>query len=358
MSDTATGSATLLRRGARFRFALGVCLAVLAYASLYPLVPLRTPAPDAVALFFRPRSFHGFDFVLNAVAYVPLGALACLIFRRLDPIGVAIGKAAALGLAFSLLMEACQLFVPTRVASGYDVVANVLGALAGALAYTDPLHTLFTRPAGVIREREVIHGAWGDAGLVLVVLWLIAQLNPALPFFQAGNIVYEPGQSLLPAALNVLAVALSVCGFGFFISILLNGPSGALRITLLLLTVALWLKFATASVMLKPQLTAEWVTESRIVGLLAGIALFAPLRKLHRSQRIYLAMMLVLAGALFSKIFGEYSPVQDLLRLFNWPHGQLASFATLTRYIHEAWPAACLAFLAGLFLRERSHPVR
>lgn len=358
MSGRDEGTATLLRRGARYRGALAVCLAVLAYASLYPLVPLRSPSPDALGLFLRPRYFQGFDFALNTAAYVPLGALACLIFRRHDSIHVAVLKAGLLGLAFSLLMEACQLFVPTRVSSSWDVLANVLGALAGALAYTDPLHTLFTRPAGAIRERQVIHGAWGDAGLVLVVLWLLAQFNPALPFFEAGNIVRDAPEALLPGALNALAVALSVCGFGFFISILLNGPSGALRITLLLLTVALWLKFATASVMLKPQLTAEWVTESRIAGLLAGIALFAPLRKLDRVSRIYLAMLLILAGALFSKIFGEYSPVEELLRLFKWPHGQLASFATLTRFIHEAWPAACLAFLVALFLRERAHPVR
>jgi len=355
--DTA-GATTLIRRGARYRLALAVCLGVLAYASLYPLFPLRSPLPDAWSTFFRPRYFVGFDFALNAVAYIPLGALACLIQRRTETIRMAVAKSVALGLAFSLLMEACQFFVPTRVSSGYDVLANVAGALVGALAYTEPLQALATRPLGALRERLVIHGPWGDAGLVLVVLWLIAQLNPALPFFEAGNIVSDPGASLLPAALNVLAVSMSVCGFALFISVLLNGPAGALRVTLLLLTVALWLKFATASIMLKPQLTAEWVTESRILGLLAGIAVFVPLRRLERLQRIYLAMLLVLAGALFSKIFGAYSPVEDLLRLFKWPHGQLASFATLTRYIHEAWPAACLTFLVALFLRERRYPVR
>ena len=59
----------------------------------------------------------------------------------------------------------------------------------------------------------------------------------------------------------------------------------------------------------------------------------------------------MLAGALFSKIFGAYSALDELLRLFRWPYGQLASFASLTRFLHEAWPVAAVVFLiANLYL--------
>jgi hypothetical protein len=61
----------------------------------------------------------------------------------------------------------------------------------------------------------------------------------------------------------------------------------------------------------------------------------------------------MLAGALFAKIFGAYSPVEELLRLFSWPHGQLAGFATLTRFLHELWPIAALVFLIGYFFHTR-----
>ncbi len=269
----------------------------------------------------------------------------------------AIAKAALLGLAFSLAMEAFQLFIPFRVASSVDVAANAAGALLGALAFADPVHALVTQPLGRLRERLVIAGGWGDAGLVLVVLWLIAQFNPALPFFAAGNIGGEPDPSGTLHALQAAAVGMSVCGFGLFVSVVLRGPAGGLRFTLLLLTIALWLKFVTTSVMLKPHLAAEWVTESRVLGMLAGIAIFVALRKLGRAARTYLATLLVLAGALFSKIFGAYSPVDDLLRLFSWPHGQLASFATLTRYLHEVWPAFALAYLVALFIGRRRDPL-
>jgi hypothetical protein len=105
--------------------------------------------------------------------------------------------------------------------------------------------------------------------------------------------------------------------------------------------------------MLKPHVYPEWETGVRVIGLAAGIGLLVPLRHFGRAARIYLAIMLIVAGALFSKIFGAYSALDELLRLFNWPHGHVASFATLTRFLHEAWPLAALAWLVALFVWRR-----
>jgi VanZ family protein len=363
-AQASSPSVERLLRG-RFRGSLAICVLLIAYASLYPFVPPRLPGNDALALFFHPRYLVSFDIILNALAYVPLGALACLVLRREGETARSIAKAVACAAAFSLAMELCQLFVPWRVASIADVAANAAGALAGALMFAEPAYTLVTRPLGALRERVLIPGPWGDAGLVLVVLWLIAQLNPALPFFEAGNIAasafdLQPLGTLgTMDAMQVIAVALSVCGFGLFVSVLLSGPHGGLRFTLLLLTVALWLKFVTAAMMLKPHMSAEWVNEVRVIGLASGLLIFIPMRRLARPTRIYLGIVLVLAGALFAKILGAFGPLEDLLRLFNWPHGQLASFASLTRYLHEVWPAAAIGYLIALFIRQRrADPVK
>jgi hypothetical protein len=286
-----------------------------------------------------------------------MGVLACLLFARAHAPWAARARAVLLCAAFSLAMEACQLFVSTRVASLYDVLANVTGAFAGTLLFAGPLHRHVTRPLARARERLVAGGGWGDAGLVLVVLWLLAQLNPALPFFEAGNIGEEAERVPLEFLVTAGSVALSVAGFGLFVSVVLKGPGGALRWTLLLLTAALWCKFATASVMLRPHLSAEWVTEGRVAGLVAGILAFVPLRAARRAARIYLAIVLTLAGALFAKIFGAYSTLGEFLRLFSWPYGQLATFATLTRWIHEVWPLLALAWLAALFVWRRDEPI-
>ena len=341
----------------RYRGSLAVWALLLAYASLYPFFPLRPPTPEAIAGFFlTPRYIVRADIAFNVVAYVPFGTLACLYFRQVGEARFAIPKAAALAASFSLAMEVAQLFVPNRVSSIIDLGCNTIGAAIGALAFADPLYSGVTRQLGEIRERLIVAGAWGDAGLVLVMLWFLAQLNPALPFFGAGNIGDDA--RVEQAILQWVAVGLSICGFGFFVSAIVRLATGSLRMTLVLLSVALWLKFAAASVLLQPHFAEEWLSPGRIAGLGGGLLLFLPLRRMPRLGRIYLALVMILAGALFSKIFGAYSPVEEFLRLFRWPHGQLGSFATLTRFLHELWPVAAIVYLIALFFQERRLSMR
>lgn len=338
----------------RYRGSLAVWLLLLAYASLYPFGPPRLPAAEAFGEFFsRPRYVVPFDVVLNLLAYLPVGVLATLAFAPGGARASAMAKAIAFGAAFSFAMESCQLFIPNRVASVYDLGANTAGTLLGALAFADPFYSVVVRPLGRWREEFFVPGAWGDAGLVLLALWLLAQLNPALPFFGAGNIA-APGEAA-PAsgALEWWAVALGICGFGLFVSVILRGEQGSLRMTVVLLSAALWLKFLAASFMLQPHFSDEWVTTGRFVGLAAGIAALAPLRRLPRAGRAYVAILAILAGALLAKIFGAYSAIVDLLHVFRWPYGQLANFTTLTRFVHELWPFAALTFLVAVFLRDR-----
>ena len=73
----------------------------------------------------------------------------------------------------------------------------------------------------------------------------------------------------------------------------------------------------------------------------------------EQSADLDAALVLILAGALFSKIVGAYSSLDEFLRVFSWPYGQLANFATLTRFLHEAWPFAAVAYLVALFLHGR-----
>lgn len=342
----------------RHRGALLAWALLLAYASLYPFLPVRPPGEAAFALFLSPRFVIEYDIAMNALAYAPLGALAMLRFLPGRAHWSARWRAVALGAALSVAMEACQFFVTTRVASIHDVLANTAGAFAGTLLFFRPVERAVMAPLAELRDRLFIPGGTGDTGLLLVILWLLAQLNPALPFFEAGNIVDGSGPTMADFVVTTVSVALTVAAFGLFVSVLLRSDRGALGWTLLLLTVSLWCKFAMASLMLKPNLTAMWMSESRVVGLVAGLVVFLPLRRLRRGARTYLAIVCLLAGALFAKIFGEYSELGDFLRLFHWPHGQLASFATLTRWLHEAWPVLALAWLIARFVRQRHEPIQ
>ncbi len=342
----------------RYRGSLAVWVLLIAYASLYPFWPLRLPGPDALAeMFLRPRYITAFDVGLNFVAYIPLGMLGSLYYAEGENRMPGALRAVLFGTVLSFTMEVCQLFIPYRVSSIFDVMANAGGALAGALLFSDPFYSVVVRPLGAWRESALVPGMWGDTGVMLLVLWLIAQLNPALPFFGAGDIAETGLQGTGADVLQVAAVALGICGFGLFVSALLRGAAGSLRITLILLSVALWLKFVSATFMLQPHFSADWVSVGRIAGLAAGLVALYPLRRLPRSGRIYAAIVTMLAGALLAKIFGAYSGLDTLLRLFRWPYGQLAGFTTLTRFLHELWPLAALTFLIALFLRLRRGPM-
>jgi VanZ family protein len=336
----------------RYRGSLVVWALLLAYASLYPFFPLRAPSMEAAnAVFGGPHYLIRSDIAFNVIAYLPLGMFACLYFRGVNGGRRAMIKAVALGAGFSLAMETMQLFVPHRHSSAVDLASNATGAFLGALVFAEPIYSAITRHLGTLRESMVIPGAWGDAGLVLVMLWLLAQLNPALPFFGAGDIGGEA--RIQVEILQWASVAMAVCGFGLFVSALLKAEQGTLRVTLVLLSIALWLKFAAAPLLLQPHFRAEWVNEGRIAGLAVGILALLPVRRMARPGRVYLGLVLILAGALFSKIFGAYSPAEELVRLFRWPHGQVGSFATLTRFLHELWPFAAVVFLSAMWVGER-----
>lgn len=337
----------------RYRGSLAVWALLLAYASLYPFFPPRPPTYElVVGALGIPRYLIRSDIVFNIVAYVPMGVIACLHFGGAAPDRRAVWKAVALGAAFSATMEFLQLFVPHRVSSIVDVVSNTAGAAMGAAAFVEPIYARVTRPLARLRESLVIPGAWGDSGLVLAMLWLLAQLNPALPFFGAGDIGGEPSAAM--AISQGASVTMAVCGFGLFVSCLLRPEQGALRVTVVLLSVALWLKFAFSPLLLHPHISADWMNEWRALGLVAGIGALAMLRRAQRFVRAYLGFVLLLAGSLVSKIFGAYSAMEEFARLFKWPYAQVSGFASLTRFLHELWPVAAMIFLAGLLFQESS----
>ena len=119
--------------------------------------------------------------------------------------------------------------MPNRVATLVDVARQRARARSSA-------RSLFAEPLLLARHASrwascasalVIPGAWGDAGLVLLMLWLLAQLNPALPFFGAGNIARR-GAPWRPLLMRCSGPRwrMSICGFGLFVSALLKPEPG------------------------------------------------------------------------------------------------------------------------------------
>jgi len=108
-------------------------LLVIGYASLLPFRDWRWP-PEEILHFLAapwPRFITPQDLAVNFAAYIPLGLLLSVGFgARYGPARGAVAATLAAAL-LSVTMEAVQMFLPARIASNVDLLANTLGAVAG-----------------------------------------------------------------------------------------------------------------------------------------------------------------------------------------------------------------------------------
>jgi VanZ family protein len=359
--------------------ALAVYVLVIVYVSLTPFFGWR-PA-ESFALFSWPKYWSIFDIGINVIAYVPLGALIAAMWRfrarrRLGSSAVPtavdiqawiIGVLAAT--ALSLLLEYVQSFLPGRVSSMLDWVANSCGAILGATAVLVPPGRAALARVELWRHRHFAYGAETDWGLLLLALWLFAQMNPAIPFFEAGNVIntainsnqifpyaideqphpYDP-LFLLPQA---VAITFNVCGFALFLSLLLHPANRVWMSVFVIVVLGFVAKVSMAALLLKAPLLIAWMGPGTVIGLSAGFLLFTFFSQHSFRARAFSATLMVFAGALLTKMAGIYGAWSDTLRLFDWPYGQLLNFASLTRWTHEIWPLLALIFLATLFVKHR-----
>lgn len=350
-------------RGALLAYSL-----MLAYASLNPFIGWYLP--EVFTLFAWPKYVIAFDVILNFAAYAPFGAMVASLLRERAALGslktnntaqiwlLAVGACAAVSLAFELL----QAFLPGRVSSFVDLLANTAGAATGAaLVLSAPGRLLLGR----WRQWRQLHFASSNEaswGLLLLGVWIFAQLNPAIPFFEAGHIAnpfdtasahpYTPSV-LLPQAIGI---TLNVCGFVLFMSLLLRPTRTMMLNAVLLLAAGLVIKVAMGVLMLKAPQMIEWMAPARVIGLTSGLLLAAYFSRLRYRWRVFCATLFVFAGGLMAKITSMYGAFDETLRLFNWPHGQLVNFASLTRWMHEVWPLVAVIFLATLFVARHEPP--
>lgn len=115
----------------------GLLLAIIfliVYGSLYPWqfhsfagspLPVLLNSTQLVLDRFIVR-----DIAVNVILYVPLGASACIVFRRSRFFWL---FAVLLGTALSIVIELAQVYTPTRRPSLMDVVCNTCGAALGAV---------------------------------------------------------------------------------------------------------------------------------------------------------------------------------------------------------------------------------
>jgi VanZ family protein len=344
------------------RFLATACALLIGYACLHPLTGWqRTGLPLFDYLYAPwPRYYRTEDIVLNVLGYVPLG------FLLVPALPAGLGRPAAallatvLAAALSFSIETTQNFLPTRVASNVDLGCNVLGALIGATGGALLGRSLFGSGGVLHRLRDecVIPGRAGDIGVILLGLWLLAQLTPETFLFGSGDLRRQLGlptpMSFDPERfmrLEAVLVAASLVAAGLLGRCLLRGQNPLP--VLLLIALAIAAKSLATSAFLAPGGPLIWLTPGTRIGLMAGLLLLAVALLLTRIQQHGLAGLALLLATTLANLIPENPYLTAGLHRLEY--GNLLNFHGLTRFIADLWPFLALAWLSALGLWRGEH---
>jgi VanZ family protein len=346
------------------RYLLLAYAALVAYASLYPFAGWRDPGVGALAYLAAPlpRYVTAFDLVANFLAYFPLGFLAALAAYPVLRGWRGAASGALVALVVSLSLEALQSFLPARIPSNLDLATNVFGGIAGAFAGTLAAESRAREARWrTFRERLFREGHATDLGLVLLVLWLVSQLDPETLLFGTGDVrdlFAAPTTTPYPPAFFVrveaVVTAANLGGVASLAAGTLKSGETARRLVLTLVVVAIAVRSLAFAVLFSPQQMFAWATPGAGIGLLAGIAVAAlGLSLPHRIGAALAALLLVAAIAIVNMApenpYVEYS-------LAVWQKGHFLNFHGLTRFVSSLWPFAAIAYLAVAIRRPGAVP--
>ena len=327
------------------------------YASLHPFSGWRDSGAPASAFLFAawPRYWTGFDLVTNVIAYLPLGFIWVPTLQPRHGQLLAALMAAMLCACLSLSLETLQNFLPSRVPSNLDFGSNSLGGLLGALAGARWGTTLLDGGRlHALRTRLVGEGAMPDAGLVLLALWLLTQLNPAILLFGNGDLRSLLGPLGLPVPLPYTAeqfplveagvVATNTLAVGLLAGCLLRRARR--KLVALLLAVALAVKSFSLMVLMDSISGWSWLTPGNVAGLAAGCLLWLGASCLPGNARQALAALSLMLATVLVNLAPETPYFSAILQV--WRQGHFLNFNGLTRLTSALWP-----FLALLWLMLR-----
>ena len=349
------GTSTVVdsRASALARYLLLAYVLLVVYASLHPFSGWRDQGVSAFAYLAGawPRYITAFDLITNFAAFLPLGFLAVLALHPLLRGAVALVATILTGCTLSLLLEALQTYLPSRIPSNLDLATNGLGVFAGAgLALRFGVNLIDSGRIHALRDRLFLRGNHYDAGLVLLALWLFTQLSPETLLFGNGDLrdlLEDPPKVLYPAKVFIqMEAAVAACNLvavGLFLSSLAQSAQPLRRMLFVLLACALTLKTIAVGVLLKAQNVFAWLTPGALAGLAGGVIALMLALALPRTARLSIAGLLLMAATVLVNLAPKNPYLVDALQ--QWPQGYFLNFNGVTHLVSLAWPFAALFYL-------------
>lgn len=315
----------------------------LLYGSLYPFSGWQWPDGGFVsALKAGSRRFSRTDVITNFLVYIPLGALiARAAQERLRPFGAA-ALAALAGTALSLVFECVQAWLPGRVPSLIDMLANGGGALAGGAGMV--LLGTGTAPgrwAAELRARWLLDSRLASVGLAVLVTWALSQLLPLVPSGSLREGLKPLWQALhdpsIVSPYGAAAYLLNITGLALVASTVAR--PGRKWMTLFYV-------FAASVLFLKIPVLGRKLSPEAVIGLALSVPLVSFLKR--KSGRAVLAAAFV--SILIAFVIQEVEPLAASVnqrQVFNLIpfRAHMFNFHGLVDIAHGIWPFMALAYL-------------
>jgi hypothetical protein len=246
------------------------------------------------------------------------------------------------------------MFLPIRIASNVDLLANALGALVGATGarLLAPTRALGAR-LHAMRHRLFEEGMTADVGFVIVLLWLVTQFHPTAQLFGTGALratldlpAYSAHTPLLAFASEAVVVMFNLLGVGLLLSALMRGTSRPIPVIGSAVGAALAVKVFSAIALLQASMPFAWFTPGVAAGLAAGwILLFAAIRLPRPAQLAIAAACIAIATAVINLApDNPYLSVPPRLLARGASH--FLSFSGIVRALSELWPLLAMGYLA------------
>ncbi|HEX8986658.1 MAG TPA: VanZ family protein [Rhodocyclaceae bacterium] len=330
------------------------------YASLHPFSGWRDTGVEPFAFLSAawPRHWTGFDLFVNVIAYLPLGFLWFPVAQpRLGRVGAVLLVTLG-GATLSLCMEALQNYLPSRVPSNVDLACNALGTFIGTLAGARWGHQLLDGgKLHDLRLRLFRHGAMGDAGLLLLGLWLMSQLTPETLLFGNGDL-----RELLdlPAPIDYTAETFAqveagvVCGHTLAVALLATRLGRvSLRLPVVgLLAAALATKTLVLALSLGGDHGFAWATYGAAFGLITGMILWLICLLLPGALQQAAAALALLLATVLVNLAPDNPYLANTWQ--TWNPGQFLNFHGLTKLVSSLWPFLALPWLMMLRTEKRT----